>query len=124
MRKADSVSATPRYKLKFRNPVELGHCFIAFLPVAIQPDHLSVLVVNHQDVRGHLPLGVLVVVKLQVRINVINPANPILVVASFLALNLVGGFLRPRLLRLNAGFDKIYVPIQPRTHAIAEFMVR
>ena len=124
MRQPNGVSAPPRDKLKFRNPIELGHCLIAFLPVAVQTNHLRVLIVNHQNVRCALSLRVLVVIKFQVGVNVINPTNPVLVVTRALALNLVGGLLRPRLLRLNTGFDEIYVPIQPRTHAILEFIVR
>ena len=81
MRKPNSISTAPRDKFKFRNPVKFGHRFIAFLPVAVQTNHFRILIVNHQDVWSHLPLGVLVIIQFQVGVNVVNPADSVFVVA-------------------------------------------
>ena len=113
VRQADGKHAAPWDELELDDPIQLGHRVVALLPVAVEPDYLVGLLVHHHDVRGHLPLGMLVVFQLQPRVDVEDLAQPVLVVLELAPLDLVVGLLRVRLLGLLAGGDVRPVLVHP-----------
>ena len=77
-----------------------------FFPVAVEADDFVVQFVNHQDVRRTLALGLLVVVKLQIGVDVVDLTQSVLVGLGLLALNLVIGFLDLVLVKLHRRLEE------------------
>ena len=120
VRQADSVSATPRDELELHDPVQLGHGLVAVFPVAVQAHNLVLQLVDHHDVRGHLALGLVVVLQLQVAVDVIDSALTVLVVLILAAFDLVVGLLGCGLVRLHGCPDDLDVTVQARADAALE----
>ena len=121
VRQADGVSAAPWDELELDNPIELGHRVVALFPVTVQADDLGALLVHHHDVRSHLALGLLVVVKLQERVYVVDLAQAVVIVLELLALDLVVGLLRAALLGLLAAGQVEAADVHAAGHAPVVF---
>ena len=124
MRQADGVSTAPRNELKLDQPIQLGHRFVAFLPIAVQTQHLGVQVVDHQDVWSQLAFAVTVVFERQVRVDVVHSAHAVFVVLPLLAFDLVVGLFRSGHRWLLRGLRDHYVFVQTTTDPVVELFLR
>ena len=108
----DGIGTAPWNELVLDHPVEFFHGFIAFFPVSVQTNHFTVDFIHHQDVRRHLTLGIAVIIKLKVGVNVENTAHTVNVFLCFTSFDLVVGFFWPGWLWFQAHTGQTDVTIK------------
>ena len=111
MRQANGIGTAPWDELELNNPVQLGHRLVGLFPVAVQAHHLVVELVDHQDVRCHLALAVLVVFQLKVGVDVVDLTQTVFVVFVLLTFDLVVGLLDLALLNRTRGLHHVDVAV-------------
>ena len=122
MWQANGVGTTPRDELELHDPIEFGHGFVALFPISVETDHFVLQLINHQDVRGDLTLGILVFLNLKEGIDVINAANPVFVLIRSLTFDLVIGLFRGGFLRIGSRTDHTDVPIETGSNTALKFV--
>ena len=123
MRQANGIGATPWDELELNDPVQLGHGLVLLFPVAVQAHALVVEFVDHQDVRSHLALAVLVVFEFQVDVDVVDLAHAVVVVFPLLALDLVVGLLWFGGINFHGRLDQVDVLVHAVSDAALELPV-